>query len=850
MLIWNHDILGAKNILPFPYTYGSGTNYGLTITVHEDGSITAQGTPTQTIMFLINDNIIENLSLWQGSEMIFSEWEVQNQNAFAALLLGQSTPISEVRGDYKLTVTSEMIQQGVAFILYFGNGVDLTTPITFKPMIRLATDPDHTWRSPALTNKQLTDSVFYLSYAKSHVSANPSTTTGVLNGLEIDGVGYAVQGGDESGKYDKITQSGVGSCICDGQSEYFKIATLTITETNINGPIGFEVSQTFNQVTLLQIGFAKTDDTDPDIAWFYTNQRNNYWIVKENTSVWGLYGQFENTVDGCSLHRIVGYRVNNGVTVTVNLTNVSALPSGATQPTYGGSVNYANIANRAASATDSTKVAKAGDTMTGQLKTSFKESVAMGSYEADANTIPNLVNELRYSSGCCGSVSITTAYSGSPSSVPTGWYNFLWIPHRSGGVNGAADGDNCNYGRLFLRGMTVNGEFEIRYSNNSISYCRELISSANIGSQSVNYANSAGSATKASILDGFGSGGAGNFTWGNQTGTGIWRNNDGSGGEFGFRKNNPSSGQVSMVIDGTVYVNEGRYQVWDKGSLTNLNQLTNGPGYITGINKTMVTNALGYTPPTKDTNDAVKQTNCGTNNWNLRVLLSGAQDDTERTSSVYKSQDLQYNPYWKALYIGSNNRTWGMIYAQGNQQLNISASAEENYRLFLGVRESTWSLAPLYNQYLKLGTGSFKWNQIYSSSATINTSDRRKKKDIQPLDENARIFVMKLNPVSYKLKDGETGRTHYGMIAQDIEDELTELGMTAMDFAGFCKDEVYENVKTTKEGFTEVKTIKKPGEYIYGLRYEEFIAPLIKTVQLQQQEIEELKHRIDILEGK
>ena len=35
---------------------------------------------------------------------------------------------------------------------------------------------------------------------------------------------------------------------------------------------------------------------------------------------------------------------------------------------------------------------------------------------------------------------------------------------------------------------------------------------------------------------------------------------------------------------------------------TNTNQLTNGAGFITGINKTMVTNALGYTPPTSDTN--------------------------------------------------------------------------------------------------------------------------------------------------------------------------------------------------------------------------------------------------------
>jgi hypothetical protein len=39
-----------------------------------------------------------------------------------------------------------------------------------------------------------------------------------------------------------------------------------------------------------------------------------------------------------------------------------------------------------------------------------------------------------------------------------------------------------------------------------------------------------------------------------------------------------------------------RYTIWDSGNLTNLNQLTNGPGYITGINSSAVTTALGYTP--------------------------------------------------------------------------------------------------------------------------------------------------------------------------------------------------------------------------------------------------------------
>lgn len=40
----------------------------------------------------------------------------------------------------------------------------------------------------------------------------------------------------------------------------------------------------------------------------------------------------------------------------------------------------------------------------------------------------------------------------------------------------------------------------------------------------------------------------------------------------------------------------GGNNVWHAGNLTNLNQLSNGPGYITGITSGMITTALGYTP--------------------------------------------------------------------------------------------------------------------------------------------------------------------------------------------------------------------------------------------------------------
>lgn len=46
-------------------------------------------------------------------------------------------------------------------------------------------------------------------------------------------------------------------------------------------------------------------------------------------------------------------------------------------------------------------------------------------------------------------------------------------------------------------------------------------------------------------------------TWGNTIGTSIASWNDSSGGSIDFRKDNPSSGKMSIKVDGRVYVNEG-----------------------------------------------------------------------------------------------------------------------------------------------------------------------------------------------------------------------------------------------------------------------------------------------------
>ena len=104
------------------------------------------------------------------------------------------------------------------------------------------------------------------------------------------------------------------------------------------------------------------------------------------------------------------------------------------------------------------------------------------------------------------------------------------------------------------------------------------------------------------------------------------------------------------------------------------------------------------------------------------------------------------------------------------------------------------------------------------TNAPSITSDKNKKKDIKSLDlESITRFCNGLNPVSYKLIDGESGRTHFGLIAQEVEEAMQNANLTSMDFAGFIKD----------------------GNN-YFLRYEEFIPLIIKIIQNLEKRVSDL----------
>ena len=141
-------------------------------------------------------------------------------------------------------------------------------------------------------------------------------------------------------------------------------------------------------------------------------------------------------------------------------------------------------------------------------------------------------------------------------------------------------------------------------------------------------------------------------------------------------------------------------------------------------------------------------------------------------------------------------------------------------------------------RYTNLGTASDKWDVIYANSGTIQASDRNEKKNIQYIsDDYAKSIIMGLKPCSYKFLENTSDRVHSGMIAQDVEELLESLRIDSKDFAAFIK---YKKEETDDDGNPVCG---------YGLRYEEFISPLIKFVQYQQHKIENLEERIAMLEN-
>lgn len=111
---------------------------------------------------------------------------------------------------------------------------------------------------------------------------------------------------------------------------------------------------------------------------------------------------------------------------------------------------------------------------------------------------------------------------------------------------------------------------------------------------------------------------------------------------------------------------------------------------------------------------------------------------------------------------------------------------------------------------MNLGYSGVRWGNIYCGKLNEG-SDRALKTDIEYGLDKYDAFFDKLKPCSYKfIREGKDGKTNTGLIAQDVDEALSEAGFDRQDFEGLAMSE--------QEGAS-------------GLVYNQFIALLINQVQ-------------------
>lgn len=122
-----------------------------------------------------------------------------------------------------------------------------------------------------------------------------------------------------------------------------------------------------------------------------------------------------------------------------------------------------NVYDKATS--DSRFVNTSGDTMSGNLVLDSSHHlehlggvVNFSKRFEDQSSINSLINALRPLTGCSGSFRLT-AQDGV---LNTGWYNFIWMPHREGGITGD---DNGNYGTMLLVPFGGGAAWIVNYYN-------------------------------------------------------------------------------------------------------------------------------------------------------------------------------------------------------------------------------------------------------------------------------------------------------------------------------------------------------------------------------------------------
>ncbi len=263
----------------------------------------------------------------------------------------------------------------------------------------------------------------------------------------------------------------------------------------------------------------------------------------------------------------------------------------------------------------------------------------------------------------------------------------------------------------------------------------------------------------------------------------------------------------------------------------------------TGIGQqTLYANTAGVSN-TAIGNQALRSNTMGHYNTSVGEAAHYANTTGNRNTAIgYEALNLTTaSSYNTAIgYRAGHNYNLGWNNTLIGAEANVSFSGQYN-----SIAIGNVSSCP-DNSTVRIGNSA---NWSYGGYANwTNISDGRYKKNIR---ENVAglDFILKLRPVTYQLDVTALSKALNEFKEREPDENMKKAiaEKEQMVWTGFIAQEVEEAARQVGFEFSGVdKPRNKHG--VYGLRYAEFVVPLVKAVQEQQQQITDMQNKIKLLD--
>ena len=142
----------------------------------------------------------------------------------------------------------------------------------------------------------------------------------------------------------------------------------------------------------------------------------------------------------------------------------------------------------------------------------------------------------------------------------------------------------------------------------------------------------------------------------------------------------------------------------------------------------------------------------------------------------------------------------GQIGVDANDNFYITGQAGDTGGFYFNDA----ALSPAYqgaerDNFYDLGKSGARFDDIFATNATIQTSDQNEKQQIASLTDAEITAAKAISALfkTFKWKDkveskGDAARTHSGVIAQEVQTAMTNAGLDAADYAFWCSDTWWE----------------------------------------------------------